>query len=189
MKLSHVICLTGCLLLASSTAFAQASQRQMMHPDAPPETALLSQLFGDWDAYSVSRNQDGTWSSDTTHAEWRWYAILDGHAIQDDWIKFETAEDSAPVPKVTGTNIRIYNPKTAQWNMAWIDSNNRNLATFTAENVDNTVVMSGKNATGRDVRIIFYDISADEFHWRQEWTFDDGENWLVVAKILCKRKS
>ena len=83
--------------------------RELLHPDAPRETQMLSQLFGVWDAYQVKKNRDGTWASDTTRSEWRWYAILDGHAIQDDWIKFEATNGSAQTPQVVGTNIRIYN--------------------------------------------------------------------------------
>jgi len=99
----------------------RAIAHKMLHPDAPPETKMLSQLFGVWDAYQVKRNRDGSWASDTTHSEWRWYAILEGHAIQDDWVKFEASNGSAQTPQVVGTNIRIYNSSENQWHMAWID--------------------------------------------------------------------
>ncbi|MBT5876295.1 MAG: hypothetical protein HOH43_22925 [Candidatus Latescibacteria bacterium] len=148
---------------------------------------MLSQLFGTWDGYQVRRNQDGTWASDTTHSEWRWYAILDGHGIQDDWIKLETADNPGQLPQVVGTNIRIYNATEDQWHMAWIDKTNRTLASFTAKNVNDTVIMSGKNATGRQVRITFFNFARDAFDWKQEWTFDGGESWVIVTKMHCTR--
>ncbi len=157
-----------------------------MHPDAPPESKLLSQLFGLWDAYQTRKNQDGTWSKSTTHSQWRWYPILDGHGIQDDWIKLDASDPS--IREVVGTNIRIYNPTDQQWHMAWIDKNNRTLATFTAVNVNGNVVMTGKNAKGRDVKITFFNLTDKEFDWKQEWTFDGGANWVTVTKIHGVRK-
>lgn len=162
--------------------------RNTLHPEAPEQTKMLSQLFGSWDAYQVRKNQDGTWASDTTHSEWRWYAILDGHGIQDDWIKPATADDPTQMPQVMGTNIRIYNAKENQWNMGWIDRTNRTLASFTASNDNDSVIMSGKNATGRQVRITFYNFARDTFDWKQEWTFDGGKSWVIVTKMHCIRK-
>ncbi|KAA3613108.1 MAG: hypothetical protein D8M58_12430 [Calditrichaeota bacterium] len=162
------------------------SVQKKLHPDAPPETKLLSQLFGEWDAYQVKRNKDGSWSSDTTHSAWRWYSILDGHAIQDDWITISPGW--TPERKIVGTNIRIYNAKEKQWHMAWIDKTNRRTATFTAKNENDTVIMSGKNAMGRDVKITFYNFTKETFDWKQEWTFDGGQSWVEVTKMHCKRK-
>ncbi|NKB68642.1 MAG: hypothetical protein GKR89_16385 [Candidatus Latescibacteria bacterium] len=185
------------LLLSSAPLSAQSSPTDsqpialaypVLHPDAPPETKILSQLFGVWDAQRTKRNRDGSWASDSTRFEWRWYAILDGHAIQDDWIKFATNDGSAPMPQVVGTNIRIYNSDENRWHMAWIDKTNRKLATVTAKNENGTIVMSGKNAAGRPVRNTFFNIAKDQFDWRQEWTFDEGKSWVEVAKIHCIRK-
>ena len=190
MKQFLTMLFIGCALLSSNPSQAQqnSTSRNKVHADAPPAMKVLTQLFGDWDAFSVSRNRDGTWSNDTIQAEWRWYSILDGHAIQDDWLKFVETDGSAPELVIVGTNIRIYNAKENRWDMAWIDSNNHKLLTFTAENGDNTVTMSGQNAAGRETRNTFFDISANEFHWKQEWTFDDGASWLVVSKMHCVRQ-
>ncbi len=159
-----------------------------LHPNAPSETAMFGQLAGIWDAYQVKRNRDGTWSRDTTHAEWRWYYILDGHAIQDDWISLKMNNDSTTTPQVVGTNIRIYNPEEKQWHLAWIDKTNRRLATFTAMHEDGRVIMTGHNAQGRLIRNTFSNMTAQAFDWRQEWTADEGKTWFAVAKIWCKRR-
>ena len=55
-----------------------------LHPQAPPETAHMGQLAGVWQATQTARNRDGSWSDKQTKADWIWYYILDGHAIQDD---------------------------------------------------------------------------------------------------------
>jgi len=184
----------GCLLLLFAFLIACNSQQQNdylnrpaetnLNPDAPVETEMLGQLVGTWDATQSIINRDGSWGEET-HSIWNWYYILGGHAIQDDWITI----DSLKKKTVTGTNIRIYNPEENQWHMAWIDKTNRRLATFTAVNDDGTVVMDGTNAKGRYIKNTFFNISENEFDWKQEWTFDEGENWVVVAKIHCKRKA
>ncbi|MBC8376124.1 MAG: hypothetical protein H8E26_08750 [FCB group bacterium] len=166
----------------------EESTHHQLHLDAPPETALLGQLFGSWDAYLVSMNRDGSWSSDTTNYQWQWYPILDGHAIQDDWIKLEEGEDSVPDSKVMGTNLRIFNAPEQQWHMVWIDRTQRKSQVYTAVNSDSSVIMSGENAMGRPVRNTFFNINPDHFDWKQEWTFDNGTSWVVVSKIQCKRK-
>ena len=172
--------------LASTASFTPDFDPGELNPDAPPETAILGQLAGIWDVEQEVRNQDGSWRATGT-AEWRWYFILDGHAIQDDWIKPAAAESGDAKPSF-GTNLRIYNADTASWEMAWIDSNNRNLASFTAVNVDDTVVMTGQNPTGRQVRNTFFDMEAETFEWVQEWTFDEGSTWVPVARIHARRR-
>ena len=160
-----------------------------LNPNAPPETEQYGQLAGVWEAEQAVINPDGTWPEKTTRAEWRWYYILDGHAIQDDWFSLETTADSSQELQPVGTNIRIYNPGDKKWHMAWIDKTNRRLAIFTAVQQDGKIIMSGTNAKGREIRNTFFNITGKAFDWQQEWTFDQGKSWVVVTKIHCRRKS
>ncbi len=157
-----------------------------LNPDAPPETASLGRLVGVWDVEQETRNRDGSWS-EASRAEWRWYYILDGHAIQDDWIKPPSTEPDA-TRRSFGTNIRIYNPEEERWEMSWIDSNNRKTATYTAIIEGDTVIMSGRNASGREIRNTFFNISENSFEWVQQWTFDEGESWVPVSRIRASRR-
>ena len=76
-----------------------------LNRDAPIETKILGQFVGIWEAEHSIRKQDGSWSDNKTKSFWKWYYILNGHAIQDDWITI----DSLGKQQVVGTNIRIYN--------------------------------------------------------------------------------
>jgi len=154
-----------------------------LNPDAPIETQLLGQFAGLWAARQSIRQQDGSWSDQKKSSLWRWYYILDGHAVQDDWITM----DSLNQQQVVGTNIRIYNADENRWYMSWIDKTNRKLATFTAINDGDKVIMDGTNAKGRRVRNTFYNIKPNEFDWKQEWTFDEGNSWVEVTKIHCEK--
>ena len=158
---------------------ADNKSQTKLNPDAPKETELLGQLVGTWSIDQSIINSDGTWGDRKRKAKWRWYYILDGQAIQDDWITFDSLNNEV----VTGTNIRIYNPEEKQWYMAWIDKNVRRLATFTATNDSGKVIMDGTNAKGRHIKNIFYNILKNSFNWKQEWTLDEGKTWIVVTKI------
>lgn len=159
-----------------------------LNPMAPGETEQLGQLVGIWEATKTIRNRDGTWSKQGTKAEWRWYYILYGHAIQDDWLELSRSNDGTEIRELVGTNFRIYNPDEKQWHMAWIDKNNRRLATFTAVNEDDKIIMTGHNARGQPVKNTFLNITRDAFDWKQEWTFDRENSWVEVARIHCERK-
>ena len=196
MKRHLVVCFTLLIATFAKPGFCQEEKSESMrvaksgsiatlNPDAPPETQVLGQLAGEWQASQVKRNPDGSWATDTTRAEWHWYFILNGHAVQDNWVVFDEKDGT---PLVVGTNIRIYNREEKQWHIAWIDKTYRRLARFTAINDDGKVVMTGQNATGRMVRNTFSGFTGQSFDWQQEWTSDEGQTWFAVTKIHCRRK-
>ncbi len=155
-----------------------------LNAEAPPETQILGQLVGTWDIDQSIVDSDGSWGNRKRKAIWRWYYILEGNAIQDDWISFDSLNNE----HVSGTNIRIYNEEEKQWYMAWIDKTVRRLATFTATNDSGMVIMDGHNAKGRHIKNIFYNITENEFDWRQEWTQDEGKSWIIVTMIHATRR-
>lgn len=153
---------------------------------APAETEQFGQFVGIWRAYKRTRQQDGTWSPDTVTADWIWYYVLDGHAIQDDYILPPMEVKTDEGQRFFGTNIRIFNTKEKQWEMAWMDRINREVATFTATKEGDSLVMQGV-VRGREVRNIFYNIEPHSYDWVQKWTFDKGQTWLPVVEIHCER--
>lgn len=171
-----------------STSMQEGFEPGKLNPSAPPETETLGQLAGVWIAEQITRNRDGSWSDKKTYGEWRWYYILNGHAIQDDWISLPPDDSPSKNPLGYGTNIRIYNPKEKQWLMAWIDTSTRGLAIFTAVNEPGKVIMTGHETNGQRARNTFYNITKDSFDWVKEWTMDEGKTWFPVGRIHCTRK-
>jgi hypothetical protein len=186
LSLSVVLIIAVFVARMAVGATISTSDRQTLNPDAPPETEALGQLAGRWAVRMEIRDGQGKWHVQDTHREWHWYYILDGHAIQDDLVTIEKADRNDPQITV-GTNIRIYNEEEQLWHMAWIHSGRQRLATFTATNQDDRVVMQGMNDQGREVRNTFFDIRPDSFEWEQRWTFDAGESWVAVARIHATR--
>ena len=152
-----------------------------LNPDAPPETAQFGQLVGIWDIKDETLQPDGTWKTNEG-AEWIWYYVLDGHAIQDDWIAPPRNVPAGEAPRRYGTNLRIYNPATQQWDLAWISNLDRKLSTFTATMQDNALVMRSAEADGQPSRITFFDITPTTFEWKLELEQEDG-SWAEVYRI------
>lgn len=150
------------------------------------ETLVLGQLVGTWRADQEILQPTGEWKKAPAESEWRFYYILGGQGIQDDWTSTSVDADGVET-KTYGTNIRIYNPEKKHWEMAWLDTNNRSLGIFTAKRLNGALIMEGHNAKGREVRNTFHDIGKNEFRWKQEWTFDEGKSWVTVSRIHCTR--
>lgn len=164
-----------------------SAERQTLNKNASVETNTLSMLIGKWDAKQERLGSDGIWHEVLNQNQWHWYFILNGNALQDDWISVKLDKDGNDSTVVYGTNIRIYNAEENIWHMAWIHQDTQTLQTFTATNNNNDVIMRGKNFLGREIRNTFFDISENGFEWQQEWTFDEGKSWTIVAKIHCTR--
>ncbi len=144
----------------------------------------FDKLIGTWNATQSIRNRDGSWTVQEKQYKWKFYSILEGEAVQDDWI----VVDSTGRERATGTNIRIFNSEEHQWHMAWIDKTHRRLATFAAVYENGNIIMDGTNAQGRHIHNIFYNITEKSFEWKQEWTFDEGKSWVEVARIKCTKR-
>ncbi len=157
-----------------------------LNPDAPPETAQFGQLVGVWDITDETLQSDGTWKADSG-AEWIWYYVLDGHAIQDDWIAPARHVPTAETPRQYGTNLRIYDPAAERWDLAWISNTDRKLSTFTATMQDDALVMRGTTANGQASRITFFDITPTTFEWKLELGQEDG-SWTEVYRIHGVRR-
>ena len=121
-------------------------------------------------------------------ADWNWYTILDGHAIQDDWISPSLSVEVEEGKRGFGTNIRIYNPTDKRWNQIWVSSNSRKFDNFTATFIDGKIVMRGFYV-GNETRVTFYDMKENTFDWKMEFQDKDNpEVWKEVYRIHGDRK-
>lgn len=148
------------------------------------ENTLFNKMIGQWKIKDWSLNKEGKWQ-EANGADWSFYKILNGNAIQDDWIS--PSMDVKTDKRQFGTNIRIYNPKKAQWEMAWMASTGQKLDTFTAVEYKDKVVMSGFYA-GANSKITFYNMTSQSFEWKLELEQKD-KTWLEVYRIKGVKKS
>ena len=164
------------------------AESEKFNSSAPEQTKQFVSMLGEWKISDSSLGKDGKWTAGYG-ADWNWYTILDGNAIQDDWIQPSLnikLKDKSK--RQFGTNIRIYNPKKNQWEMAWASNGGKKVDTFTAVGIDGKVVMSGFYA-GNNTRITFYDMKKNTFEWKMEiQSKEDKTVWKEIYRIHGDRK-
>lgn len=104
------------------------------------EKSLMKGLIGNWDISDSSLTSDGSWQ-EGLGATWHFYPILNGHAIQDDWISPPENKPEPPTGRQYGTNIRIFNPEKNHWEMAWMSVKGQKLDQFSAIEEGGKVIM------------------------------------------------
>ena len=154
---------------------------QEMSNNAPPQTMHYGRLVGKWEIKDASLGKDGKWQTGPG-ANWNFYWILGGSAIQDDWISPGYKTPTPAKGRQYGTNIRIFNPKTEQWEMAWAANSGKKIDTFKATSDDKSMVMNGIY-NNQPTRITFFDITEQRFSWKMEKQDAKTKEWQAVYKI------
>lgn len=149
------------------------------------ENTLFNQLIGEWAITDSSLTPDGTWKAGLG-ADWNFYKILNGNAIQDNWIAPPIGVEVKNGQRQFGTNIRIFNPKESQWEMGWIASNGKELKTFTAIEDNEKIVMKGVFGGGNS-QITFFNITENSFDWKLQLEQKD-KSWPEVYRIKGTKK-
>ncbi len=160
-------------------------KQQSINLSAPPESYHFGRLVGEWKITDWSVDAKGK-RQDGPGANWNFYWILGGTAIQDDWISPGYDKPAPEKGRQFGTNIRIYNPKTKQWEMAWMSNSGAKLDTFKATGSEKDMVMRGFY-NGAETKITFYDIGANRFSWKMEKQAQATAKWTLVYRIEARR--
>lgn len=146
---------------------------------------LFNNLIGNWRIADYSLNPDGEWQA-AGGADWNFYPILNGTAIQDDWIAPSLNKPAPEQGRQFGTNIRIFNQKNKQWHMAWMANTGQKVDTFKATEKDGKIIMMG-DYQGKSTRITFFDFKPNNFSWTMETEnqqqASEKATWKVIYKI------
>ena len=123
------------------------------------ESSLMKRLLGRWAITDSALDKQGQWQKGPG-TSWHFYPILNGYAVQDDWISPPLNVPEPMGGRQFGTNIRIFNPSEQRWEMAWASSKGQKVDTFTATEKDGQIIMTGQ-FNGKSSRITFFDVKAD----------------------------
>ncbi len=104
--------------------------------------------------------------------------ILGGCVIEENF-------DGNPGVELTGKSFSVYNPVKKLWQQTWVDDQGGYMV-FTGGMDNDKMILSRK--ISRDdkeliQRMVFYNISKNEFDWSRESSIDNGENWEMNWKI------
>lgn len=157
---------------------------------APAELKHWGQLVGQWSTKEESLKQDGSGWQASKGADWDFFWAFEGWGIQDN---YTSPPRSVPLDdeskRQRGINLRIYNPSEKKWILTWLTTSSKKPQTMTANSTPDRIVMfsDDKDQRGNYQRYTFFDMSADKFEWKLEWS-KDQQNWLEVYRIHATKK-
>jgi hypothetical protein len=90
-----------------------------------------------------------------------------------------------------GKSVSIFDQRAGKWKQTWVDNEGGNLDLV--GEFKNGQMILGREATRPDgakalQRMVFKNISHDEFDWSWEGSKDGGNTWTVFWPIHYKRK-
>jgi hypothetical protein len=98
--------------------------------------------------------------------------------------------DGCPAMNFRGMSLSVYDTRREQWRQTWVDMEG-NYWAFRGGFEDGRMILATEEVVeGQDVllRMVFYDIAADELEWSWERSDDGGESWQQKWHIHYRRK-
>lgn len=154
------------------------------HPSLGDQANVFGRFVGTWDVDYTFFTKDGK----TSHAKGEVIAgwVMDGHAIQDLFISYPTAQEKE---RHMGTTVRYFDPKSGQWRITFVLPEFDYVRTLSGGAVGNDrIVLRGQDPDGTELRWSFNDIRADTFVWRGEKSEDHGKTWWMEEEHHFKRR-
>lgn len=129
--------------------------------------------LGDWDATVKARNGD-RWvvAKGSNHVT----AADNGCSIVED---FHADGPGAPW---TGRSVSQFSPKDGKWRQTWVDEGNEYLS-FAGGLEGKDFAFYGEPRNGRQMRMVFANITPGGFSWRWEASADGGKSWAPQLLI------
>lgn len=154
------------------------------HPDAPVELEQFGRLGGKWICAMSSLQPDGTWKARDGKASWSFRYALGGYAVSDVW----EPEADPEYPGSVGMNLRVYDPDSGSWRIAWTTVDDAKFDLFEARYENGDIIMWGQRPDHR-VRITFFQVMDRQFDWKYEFSaLDDGLLWTEVVRMHCDKE-
>ena len=136
----------------------------------------FGRYVGDWKIDDLGLSPDGKAWGPGQGARWIFECIGDGLAVQDFWY---------PNTGGFGTNLRIYNPDTEEWEIVWTANSLNGLTHISAvQDDDGNIKMDIlKPEPNPPRRITFMTPDENGWDWVMEISRDEGASWTAVYKI------
>lgn len=137
----------------------------------------FGQYIGDWNILERRLGKDGEWT-EHTGTKWNFKCVGDGIAIQDYWL---------PANGNAGTNLRVYNPDTKSWDIAWTATNSPGMARINAVKQDNgSIIMHYVTEISPKRRITFFPPHETGWNWQMEMDLE-GRGWTKVLELIASK--
>ena len=174
-------------IVFESLGFSHALIASAPASDRAEKLMLYGQFIGSWDGKVIVHRPDGQRFENSCEVHFGW--VLGGRAVQDVWIapsrkvKAAGAEDG-----MYGTTLRVYDPKTDQWEITWIDPVRRNFNRMLGRPVGNDIIQEYRDEAGNICQWCFTDIRPESFHWISRESKDGRLTWNLTAEFFLHRR-
>ena len=115
----------------------------------------------------------------TTWVEWNGTVVT--HKLRDDSGNLEELSAGNATEHLQGITLRLYNPKTHQWNLYWASKDEGTVgAPMVGEFKQGRGVFYNKDTVGGRavlVRDIYSGATANTYHFEEAYSADDGKTW------------
>lgn len=161
--------------------FMDVLTNQCKSIDLPEDYNYFGKLIGSWKIDYIDHNINCS-----INGEWQFSWILGGMAIQDVIIlpSFEMNSETPHPLAEYGTTLRIYNPNTQAWDVAYCFTGK--IIRLEARKQNNMIVLT--NVDDKRKKWVFINIEDNHFHWQNVTIKDDGE-WYINADLYAVRTS
>ncbi|HZQ24724.1 MAG TPA: DUF1579 family protein [Terriglobales bacterium] len=174
------LCVSLCSIVVASDTKPAPGAPAAANPCSVPEQKQLDFWVGDWEL-SWPDPQHGSVARGTNQIT----RVLDGCVVEEN---FRSGDSQA----LRGRSFSLFDVRAGKWKQTWVD-NQGGYLDFVGEFKDGQMILSrattrpdGKKALQR---MVFKNITGDQFDWSWESSLDDGKTWTVVWPIHYKRKS
>jgi hypothetical protein len=166
--------------LSTSAGFSfQSTTQPPPNPCTIPEQKQFDFWIGEWDL-TWPGQKAGEVARGTNSIK----RILDGCVVQETF--------SGEQQHLRGTSVSTFDARAGKWKQTWVD-NEGGYLDFMGELKDRQLILLreaiGKGGAKTLQRMVWKNISANEFDWSWEASTDGGKTWQVQWPIHYKRKS
>jgi hypothetical protein len=170
----------------SRTGMIGALRAAGPHPSLGSNAQLFDHFVGTWDFDCVYYAADGTVAR--FPGEWIFGWVLDGRALQDVWIGYQSSRQ--PGERGIGTTLRFYDAKAGLWHVIFVvpGPSKEKVLTLQGGAEGDRIVLKGDDADGSLLRWSFNEIRENSFLWRGETSADGGKTWRTEQLMYLKRR-
>lgn len=167
------------LALTCVSGARQNSTAPQPKPCSEPEQKQLEFWVGDWDLTWPGNN-----AGEIAHGTNSIQRILDGCIVEENF-------SGGDAMHLRGRSVSIFDTTAGKWKQTWVD-NEGGYLDFVGEFKDGQMILARESirpdGARRLQRMVFKNITHDEFDWSWEGSKDGGKTWAVVWPIHYKRK-
>ena len=170
--------LSAFLLLMSCNVFAQQPATSP-DPCAAPEQKEFDFWVGEWDLTWPGQNK-----GDVGHGTNSIKRIMDGCVVQENFSGGESMH-------MRGTSVSTFDLKSRHWKQTWVD-NEGGYLDFVGDFKDGQMILQREGMrNGKKIfqRMVWKNITPNEFDWSWEASQDGGNTWQVNWPIHYKRRN